>query len=381
MRVLVSGGGTGGHIYPALAVLQALSSRTGGALEVLYLCGPSPVDRAILEHTGLPFQVLQVGALRGVGPVRAGLHAVRLGRAALQCRRILACFQPDVVLVTGGYVSVPAALAAAAARVPLLLYLPDAEPGWAVRLLAPLATRIALSFDVARPALRRWAHKIVVTGYPLREEFRTATPEAGRQRFGLAPDVPVVLVYGGSRAARRLNLAVEEALEELLAEAQLLHVCGEADLPRLDAAVERLPAPARARYHGFAYLHTGMAAAMAAADLAVCRAGASTLAELPATRLPAILVPYPYSGQHQERNARFLAEAGGAVIVPDHALTGARLVREVRTLLRDETRRVQMRAALARLARLDAAAALAQELHTLASKVSARGTQGMSTLL
>jgi UDP-N-acetylglucosamine--N-acetylmuramyl-(pentapeptide) pyrophosphoryl-undecaprenol N-acetylglucosamine transferase len=376
MRVLVSGGGTGGHIYPALATLQALSNQTGGAPEVLFLCGPSPVDRAILDQTGLPYQPLQVGALRGMDPLRAGRNAVRLARAALECRRIVGSFRPDVVFVTGGYVSVPAALAAAAARVPLLLYLPDTEPGWAVRLLAPLASRIALSFEVARPPLRRWARKITVTGYPLRAEFLTATRQGGRQQFGLEPHLPAVLVYGGSRAARRLNLAVEEALRDLLACAQLIHVCGEADLPRLHSAAARLPAVARARYHGVAYLHTSMAAAMAAADLAVCRAGASTLAELPAMRLPAILVPYPYSGQHQERNARFLAEAGGAVIVPDHELTGARLLREVRALVDDEPRRAHMRAALARLARPDAAAALARELRALASAAPGQLTQG-----
>ncbi len=342
---------------------------------MLFLCGPSPVDRAILEQTGLPYRPLPVGALRGVDPLHAGCNAVRLARAALECRRIVRKFRPDVVFVTGGYVSVPAALAAAAARVPLLLYLPDAEPGWAVRLLAPLASRIALSFEIARLPLRRWAHKIIVTGYPLRTEFLTATRQSGRQQFGLEPDLPAVLVYGGSRAARRLNLAVEEALGELLARAQLIHICGEADLPRLHGAAARLPAAARARYHVVAYLHAGMAAAMAAADLAVCRAGASTLAELPAMQLPAILVPYPYSGQHQERNARFLAEAGGAVIVPDHELTGARLVREVRALLDDEPRRAQMRAALARLARPDAAAALARELRVLAGAVPSQFTR------
>jgi UDP-N-acetylglucosamine--N-acetylmuramyl-(pentapeptide) pyrophosphoryl-undecaprenol N-acetylglucosamine transferase len=343
-------------------------------VDTLYLAGPTAVDRAILSAAGVPFRQLEVGALRGVGPLWAAQNMVRLAQAVLACRRLITSFRPDVVLVTGGYVSVPAALAAAQARLPVLLYLPDAEPGWAVRLLAPLATRIALSFEVAWPALRRWERKLVVTGYPLRAEFASATRLQGQEQFGLEPSAPVLLVYGGSRAARRLNVAVAQALPGVLAVVQVIHICGADDLAQLEAAAAQLPPHLRARYHLHAYLHAGMAAAMAAADLALCRAGASTLAELPAIGLPAILVPYPYSGQHQARNAAFLAAAGGAVVVPDEELDGPRLMRHVSELVQDRARLAQMAAAMRCLARPDAATALAREVAALAGLPAGSGS-------
>jgi UDP-N-acetylglucosamine--N-acetylmuramyl-(pentapeptide) pyrophosphoryl-undecaprenol N-acetylglucosamine transferase len=351
LRVVISGGGTAGHIYPALAVAHALRAAPPEPPELLYLHGPSRIDAEVLGHAGIRHRRLDAAPIVGARPARLPGNAFRLARSTVQAGRAMAAFRPHAVLATGGYVSAPAMVAARLRGVPVVLYLPDAAPGLAVRAFAPLARRIALSFPVTQRYFS--SGKAIVTGYPVRPEFLAVDRAAARQTFDLAADLPVVMVMGGSSGAQSLNRAVSDALEPLLHHAQVIHLCGDLDEQPLRQQRAALDPALRARYRLFRYLHRGVAEAMGASDLIVCRAGASAMAELPLLHLPGILVPHPFG--HQDANADFLAEHGAAVKLPDAALEGNTLLPEVLGLLQDEKRRLAMAEAMGRLARPQAA--------------------------
>jgi UDP-N-acetylglucosamine--N-acetylmuramyl-(pentapeptide) pyrophosphoryl-undecaprenol N-acetylglucosamine transferase len=359
--VVLAGGGTGGHIYPALAVAQALRG-TGEAPELLYIGVRGRLDETIVGATNIPFAAVRAGQLRVSSPlgVVRGLANLALGIA--QAWRILGRFRPDVVFATGGYASVPVGVAARARRRPLLVYLPDVRPGWAVRLLSRLATRIATATEASLRELP--AGKTEVAGYPVRDEFWKTERAESRRRLGLPQDEPVVLVSGASQGARALNDAVGQQLESLLAHAHVLHLTGRAFEAEMLRRRDALPDELRARYHVAGYLE-GMAEAMAAADLAVLRAGGSVLGELPAAGLAAILVPGAYEGWDQTPNARYLESQGAAVVLENDKLD--RLADAVDGLLADHDKRRALREAARRLSRPDAAERLAAMIRELAA--------------
>lgn len=317
------------------------------------------MEEGLISRIGFSFRGIPAGGLHGVGAARAARNGVQLVRGLLAAWSLLGRERPAALLTSGGYVSVPVALAAWARRVPILLYLPDIEPAQSVRLVSRLATQIGATVEDSRAYLP--ADKVVVTGYPLRESVLRWTKPEARRTLGLAAEEPVLLVFGGSRGARSLNRAVVAHVSELLPLTQVLHISGELDWTEVSEARQALPQAERERYHVYAYLHEEMGAALAAADLAVSRAGASILGESPYFGLPSILVPYPYAWRYQKVNAEWLAGRGAAVVVEDEALPDA-LVPLVRELLQDETRRTAMGEAARQLARPDAARQLASLL-------------------
>jgi len=327
--------------------------------------GWGSVEERLIARTGLPFIGIPAGGIHGLAPWRAARNLFKLAQGFGVALRAGRRRRPDALFVTGGYASVPVALAAWSLRVPVLLYLPDIEPGLAVRFIARLATRIAVTTEASRAFFP--AHKVVVTGYPVRPEFAGIHREPSREVLGLASDKPVLLVFGGSTGARSINRAVADQLEGLLEVAQVVHVSGERDWSWVAERAEELPPALRQRYHPYPYLHDeAMGQALAAADLALCRAGASTLGELPYFGLPAILVPYPYAWRYQKVNADWLASRGAAVVLEDARL-GEALLPTVQALLTDADRLAEMRARTQTLARPDAAARLAEILHSLIS--------------
>ncbi len=333
------------------------------AVEFCYVGEADGVEAELAQRAGIPLRAIATGQVRGQ-PLRVVLSSLwRMSRGIAQCDAILVAFRPDVVLLTGGYVAAPVAWAAWRRRVPILIYLPDVTPGAAIRWTSRLATRVAVSFE---EVAGYFGKKAVVTGYPVRRELFTTDRPAARVALGLADDLPVLLVMGGSRGARSINRALQRSLPALLPHCQIVHISGALDWPEVAsraAAIE--PAGLAGRYHAYPYLHE-MPLALVAADLVVARAGAATLAEFPAVGLPAILVPYPYSGQHQEANAAYLADRGAAVVVRDHELD-ERLVPTVQTLLAAPERLAAMSQAARALSRPHAAAAIADVLYQLAS--------------
>ncbi|MBI2887680.1 MAG: UDP-N-acetylglucosamine--N-acetylmuramyl-(pentapeptide) pyrophosphoryl-undecaprenol N-acetylglucosamine transferase [Chloroflexi bacterium] len=374
MRLIVCGGGTGGHVYPALAVVAALEEPPLllERADLLYLGTRGRAEEELATRAGLAFAPIAAGAVRGRGPLALVGSLLSLIQGSLQAWAILGRFRPDAILATGGYVSVPVVLAAWLRRVPVLVYLPDVLPGLAVRCLALFARTLAVSAEPALEVLPR--HKTVVTGYPVRPGFGQEDRAAARSRLGLDLSLKTLLVWGGSQGARAINRQVALRLSELLRLCQVIHVCGAADAPWLHDLQAGLPAELRPRYHLYPYLFEGMAEAMAAADLAICRAGASVLGELPASALPAILVPGAFAGAHQAHNARYLAEAGGALLLAESRLE--ELAPTATALLQDDARLRQMSQRVQALARPEAARKIAGLLIELAGRPSAAAKPG-----
>ena len=285
------------------------------------------------------------------------MHVIRgLGQAW----RLIGEFHPHVCFVTGGYLSVPVTVAAWMRRVPVLVYLPDIEPGQAVRFISHFAQRVAVTAEDSRVYFP--LQKVVVTGYPIRPEFIGVNGAAARRRSGLLPDMTTLLVMGGSRGARSINRALTAILEELLPRCQIIHVTGHLDAPRVGACRDALLAELRARYHPYAYLHSEeMAQAMASADLVIARAGAATMGEFPAMGLASVLVPYPHYWRYQKVNADYLVQHGAAVRLEDERLA-ADLAPTVRRLLTDVQERRRMGKRAWALARPMAARRIADEI-------------------
>jgi UDP-N-acetylglucosamine--N-acetylmuramyl-(pentapeptide) pyrophosphoryl-undecaprenol N-acetylglucosamine transferase len=362
------------------------------------------------RESDLPFRPLPAAALRGRGPLGAlrGLATMFSGVGA--ARRMLAELRPGAILGTGGYVCVPLFLAARTLGVPTLIYLPDVVPGLAVKLLARIATLVACNVEDSAPylGLRPDSKRLTVTGYPVRAGLFDQDKRACRQAFNLSDELPVLLAYGGSLGSRSINRAIEALLPQLLSRSQLIHICGrEGDEAWLRAAAERLSPELRGRYKLFSYLESAgkddtvtrwqgdtvseqrigdkdvtvsppqrvtvsMMTAFGAADLAICRSGASTLAELPAAGLPAVLVPYPHV--HQDENADYLVKRGAALKVADGAMlavgspTGGALFPAVIRLLDNQHERQRMAERSRSLARPAAARQLAEALRGLATR-------------
>jgi UDP-N-acetylglucosamine--N-acetylmuramyl-(pentapeptide) pyrophosphoryl-undecaprenol N-acetylglucosamine transferase len=366
MRVVFCGGGTGGHVYPALTVAAALRQAVAD-LALLYVGVRGRMDQGLVAREGIDFQAVTAKPLRVGNPIGAAKGAAGVATGVVEALSILRRFRPDVVFATGGYGSVGVSLAARLLRKPLLLFLPDVEAGMAVKAIAKFADKVAVSVPPAAELFPK--EKAVVTGYPVRPSFVVGDQAEARGRLGLHPSLPVVLVSGASSGASRLNDSVAAWAPEFLRVGQLIHLTGTADEMRLQNKRLELPAELQARYHLHAYLHDDIALAYAAADLAVMRSGASTLGELPAARLPAILVPGEYEGWDQSPNARYLESQGAAVLLPQSRIE--ELPALFTELLRDSDRRDRMKSALATLARPDAPEQLARLLIDMASAQTA----------
>jgi UDP-N-acetylglucosamine--N-acetylmuramyl-(pentapeptide) pyrophosphoryl-undecaprenol N-acetylglucosamine transferase len=359
--VVLAGGGTGGHVYPGLAVASALADEVQ-PLELLYIGVRGRVDEAIVPREGIAFKAVSAGPLRVSSPVTFAGNLLRLGLGVVQSMRELLRFKPDVVFATGGYTSVPVGVAARVLRKPMVVFLPDVTPGWAVRLLSRVATRMATTSDRALRYLP--AQKTVVVGYPVRGEFWTTARDGARQRLNLPRNQKVVLVTGASLGARKINETVVASLAHLLPACIVVHVTGAADEAWALEQRAHIEPALRERYMVHGYIDD-LPAAMIAADLAVMRAGASTLGELPAAGLPSVLVPGEYEGWSQAPNAEFLQERGAAVVLRNAEL--GRLADVVIELLSDEGRLASMRTSARALARPDAARDLARLLVEVAA--------------
>lgn len=356
---MIAAGGTAGHVVPALAVADALRAR--GA-EVTFI-GGERAEAELVPAAGYPFHRIAVAGLDRRNPLRAARAALLAARALGRARALLGELRPDAVMGGGGYVSGPVGLAALTRGIPLVLTEADSHLGIANRALAVRARRVCLAFPLDARGRRsrvrglvggrKIEHRYLVTGRPIPPPY--ADRVAARAQLGIAPNETCVLVFGGSLGARSINLAALDAYAG--AAFHVLHVCGRRDHAEL--AARALPAGYDLREYMDIEEFTQ---ALAASDLVVARAGGS-LFEVVAHGKPAILIPYPHAtADHQAANARWMEQGGAAVVVPDAELTAARLARETATLLSDPQRLRAMAAAARRLARPDAADAVAREL-------------------
>jgi undecaprenyldiphospho-muramoylpentapeptide beta-N-acetylglucosaminyltransferase len=357
VRLLICAGGTGGGVYPALAVLQAIQ----GDAEVLWIGAEGGMETRLVERSGIPFRTIPAGGVHGVGLRSLPRNLWQLGRGICVSRRVLREYKPDVMFFTGGYVAVPMALAGW--KVPSLVYVPDIEPGWTLNFLARFADRIAVTTEASVRFYSR-PRRVSLTGYPTRADLARWTRQAALRTLGLNNESPVLLAFGGSKGARSINNAILANLPTLLEKVQVIHITGELDWPDVEEKMKELSTIQLARYHAFPYLHEEMGAALAAADLALSRAGASTLGEYPLFGLPAILVPYPHAWRYQKVNANYLVQHNAAVMLEDARLS-EQILPTVNALLDQPQKLASMRIAMQSLSRPEAAAEIGRMLLAL----------------
>jgi len=347
LDVLIAGGGTGGHVFPALALGTALVER---GLDIVFAGSPSGLEACLVPAAGRTLHLLPGRQVRGRGLRGAMLGASALARGLGGALRLLARLRPRLVVGVGGYASVASVLAARSRRVPVVLLEQNAIPGAANRNLGRMAARVCVGF--AEAACFFPSGRAIHTGNPVRPEVLAAPPAPRRAGLGL-------LIFGGSQGAHHLNEAGVAALEVLGPAARSLrvrHQTGPADQARIAEAYRRLGVDARVD----AFVDD-MGAAYREADVVVSRAGAMSCAEITAMKLPAILVPYPHAADdHQRRNAEILAAAGGARMILDRELDGRRLADVLTILLTDPSTRAEMAACSAALGRPYAAEHVAE---------------------
>lgn len=369
MRILLTGGGTGGHIYPALTVADEIK-RLAPDTEFLYVGTPHGLEADLVPRAGYRFATIQAGGLVRTGALGLAKGALRMAAGVFQSLGTVRRWRPDAVLATGGYVSGPVLLAARLLGRPYLLWEGNAFPGSTVRLFSRWARAVFVPFPEAKTHFPAGARLEVVSN-PVRRGFLAADREVARTELGLKPGDELLLASGGSQGARAILRALAGAFPRLAA--------GRPSLRVLHATGPRLYDEALAAYRAAGvdpeghpsltlrpYLYD-MPAAMAAADLAISRAGASACTELAVRGLPAVIVPFPHATHgHQEFNARALEQRGGAVVVREQELTPARLAEAVLGLLADPGRRRAMAAALQAAARPDGAEAIARRVLAVA---------------
>jgi undecaprenyldiphospho-muramoylpentapeptide beta-N-acetylglucosaminyltransferase len=365
---LICAGGTGGGVYPALAVHEALNVQRS-TFNVLWIGGEGGVEASLVQRAGIPFKSIPAAGVNGVELRALPGNLVKLARGYFSARKVLREFRPDALFLTGGYLS--ALMAFAGTKIPTLLYVPDIEPALALKTIARFADRIAVTAPESKSYFGRSfppRARVVETGYPVRADFLKWDRESARKVFNLTDEKPVLLVTGGSRGARSINQAVLQHLPSLLELAQVIHISGQLDWPTVETAASNQSGTNRRDYHAFPYLHEEMGAALTVADLVLSRAGASSLGEYPLLGLPAVLVPYPHAWRYQKVNADYLASRGAAVVLEDSRLKDE-LPEVIQSLLKDSAKREAMSASMRALSRPQAACQIAQQLIELSEEV------------
>ncbi len=349
-------------MYPALTVLEAIEPAM--VEQVLWVGGEGGIESTLVPRAGIPYQTVPAAGVHGVGLRTLPGNLIKLLRGFFAARKIIRQFQPQVMFFTGGYVMIPVALAGF--NVTKLLFVPDIEPGLALKTMARLANRIAVTVEDASTYFSNGS-KLAVTGYPTRRSLEDWPRARAMEHFQLDDEQPVLLVFGGSKGARSINRALVANLPSLLENFQVIHISGSLDWQEIETARQGLPQTIQNRYRLFEYLHEDMGAAYSAADLVLSRAGASTLGEYPLFGLPAILVPYPYAWRYQKINADYLVKKGAAILLPDEDLADG-LAPLVQNILQDNLKRESMADAMRSLHKPYASGRIANLLVELSAK-------------
>lgn len=366
LRLAITGGGTGGHVSPGVAVLEELRSRV--VVDPIWIGSKRGYERETAERLNIPYKPIRVGKLRRYLSFSNAVDAARIPVGIVDSWRHLRRHRPDLLFSTGGYVSTPAVIAASLLRIPSLTHDQTAHIGLATKLNARFVDVVALSYERSRSMLGTSRARVIVTGNPVRQAILNGCSTTGFAQFGFDPDVPLIYVTGGSLGAHGINETVGEALLDLLPRVQIVHQCGPRtshhDIDVLKSLAERLPDARRTRYIVVERIGSELGDLYAAASLVVSRAGAGTIAELASVGLPSILVPLPQV-EEQRQNALYLEGQGAAVIVHQEDFTPQRLAGLVHELLDNPTNLTSMRDAARLAATPHAAERLVDELFSL----------------
>lgn len=339
---------TGGGVYPALAVMQTMKIEKK---DVLWIGSENPMEASLLSNEDINFKAIPAAGLHGVDVGSLPGNIRKIFQGYFQAKKFIRDFHPDVVFFTGGFISFPVSVASS--RIPSVAFIPDIEPGTALKYLVRRCNFINVTTDETIKFLPK-NQRFEVTGYPIRPSFFQWTKTKGKIQLGLHDRKPVLLVFGGSKGASSINLALQAILSGLLQISQIIHITGEDNWDSSKMIKSNLSAEIANEYHPFPFLHEEMGAALASADLAVCRAGASTLGELPFFGLPAVLVPYPHAWRYQYTNAEYLERHDGAIILKDQEMA-SELFDIIKSLLKDPSRLSVMADNMRKLAHPDAA--------------------------
>jgi UDP-N-acetylglucosamine--N-acetylmuramyl-(pentapeptide) pyrophosphoryl-undecaprenol N-acetylglucosamine transferase len=364
VRILIAGGGTGGHLYPGIALAREITRRDPGA-QVVFVGTAAGVEATVVPREGFPLELIRVTGLKGKSKVQLVQGFVLLPFAAFDAWRVISRYRPDVVIGVGGFASGPVLLLAAMRGYPTMLLEQNALPGVTNRVLARWVRAAAVTFD---DALATFPGTGFVTGNPVRPEFFAREEKEADDHSLSPPSAARVLIFGGSQGAHAINMAMVEAATRLAAAGAprlaITHQTGQRDVELVRDAYRR--AGLEARVEAFLF---EMDREMKAADIVVCRAGATTLSELAAAGKPAILVPLPTAADdHQRKNAEVIARAGGGEVIEERELTGERLADALARLGGDTERRGAMSEAIRGFARPDAAARIADKVWELAQE-------------
>lgn len=365
MRVLLSGGGTAGHINPALALAETLRER---GVEVTFAGTPSGLESRLVPQAGIPFAAYEAKGFNRSHPLTLPKALLTLNASTKQAKRDFAESRPDAVVAFGGYVCIPVGRAAESLGIPVVVHEQNSVMGLANKYLAKRAARVCLTYEHAAKDVSDTSC-VLVTGNPVRQSVFEATRQQGRAAFGIPEDAVMLLVTGGSLGARHINQAMAKLKDDLLSRQNLyvVHLTGPKELESTAAALN-LTEDQRARWRLLGYTDQ-MGLAMAAADAIVSRAGATSLAEISARHIPALLVPFPYATEdHQTRNAEAWVEAGCAFSVADDVVEGPEFREQVLRLVDDAELRDAMAKASEKMGTRDASAALADAVMAAAGK-------------
>ena len=347
LRLVFTGGGTGGHVSPVLAVVEELNQRDI-AYESLWIGSKTGAERDAAAALGIPYKPVSVGKLRRYLSLRTVPDAARVPLGVAQSIPILRRFRPDVIFSTGGYVGVPAVVAGRWLRIPALTHEQTAVLGLATRIIARFSQCVALSHARTPHPRVGVGGRVTVTGNPIRAQLRCGDRAQARLHFQLASNLPLLYVTGGAQGALGINDAVGEALAELLQIMEIVHQTGpnrfNGSYEHLRTLRSELPSQLADRYHPVERVGDELAHLYAATDLVLGRSGAGTVAELAALSLPSILIPLPGAFEQRE-TARVLESAGAAIVIDQDQLTPERLIRELRVLADDAAGRSAMSAA------------------------------------
>ncbi|PWV95466.1 UDP-N-acetylglucosamine-N-acetylmuramylpentapeptide N-acetylglucosamine transferase [Paenibacillus cellulosilyticus] len=364
MRIVLTGGGTGGHIYPAVAIGRQAQEESGA--ELLYIGTTQGLESRIVPKLGIPFEAVEITGFKRKLSLDNVKTVVRFLRGVKKAKRLLREFKPDAVVGTGGYVCGPVVYAAAKLGIPTLIHEQNVIPGLTNQFLARYVDTVAVSFPESEQHFKR-AKRTVYAGNPCATNVMRADADKGRASLGLTDVKQIVLVFGGSRGARAINEAMLAMAPQLnqLPGVHFVFVPGESYYDNAMTRMEQLPAYRSGQLHVVPYLHN-MPDVLAASSLVVCRAGASTIAEMTALGIPSILIPSPnVTNNHQEANARSIVEAGAGRMLLERELSGDSLFDTVKELLENERLLATTGQAAAQLGMPSAAVTIVSELQRL----------------
>lgn len=359
MKIVITGGGTGGHLFPLVSVVEKIREKDSEA-QIQFIGPNGKIEKEIMEKYSIPMKMIMSGKWRRYFSLGNFFDFFRIMIGFFQALFLLFIYMPDVVFGKGGYASVPVVLAAWVFRIPVLIHESDSRPGVANKILGKFATRIAISYERARQYFLSF--KVILTGNPLIKDIANGDPQKAREEFSLQESKKNIFVFGGSQGAQIINNKILEILPDLLRRYEVIHQTGEKNYENVVRKAGELGIKAgREGYHPIPFVKEKLNDILAVADLVISRAGANSISEIAANKKPAILIPIEKSAnEHQRMNAYSLAEAGGAVVLEENNLGENMLLKNINEIMGDEVLREKLSNNIAGFYNPDAAEKITQ---------------------